>query len=87
MVRAASAMINASRASVLAVPGCRSAIRRMASPGRYATAAPSTVWVTATGSAPMVAGWSTTISTGPRASRRSVRMARNRVSSLGRALS
>lgn len=34
IVRAASAMMNASRASVLASPGCRSAMRRIARPGK-----------------------------------------------------
>lgn len=33
-LRAVSAMIAASRASVFASPGCRSAMRRIASPGR-----------------------------------------------------
>ena len=37
IVRAASAITYASRASVFASPGCRSAIRRIASPGRYPT--------------------------------------------------
>jgi hypothetical protein len=37
MVRAVSAMMNASRASVFAFPGYRSAIRRIDKPGRYAT--------------------------------------------------
>jgi len=36
MVRAASAMMNASRASVFACPGYRSAMRRIASPGQVA---------------------------------------------------
>lgn len=40
MVRAVSAMMKASRASVLASPGCRSATLRMVRPGRYAMCIP-----------------------------------------------
>ena len=53
--RAACAMIAASRASVFASPGCRSAIRRIANPGRYPTSTPSSR-ATASGNAPIVAG-------------------------------
>jgi hypothetical protein len=86
-VRTASAKIAASRAAVFAVPGCRSAIRRMASPGRCATCTPSLPSATATDSAPIVAGWSTTISTGPCAATSSSRIARSRAPSLDKALS
>src|SRR5664279_3419947 len=48
--------------TVAYLPGL--AMRRIARPGRYATVMPSSR-ATATGSAPMVAGWSTTSSTGP----------------------
>ena len=53
--RTASAMIAASRASVLASPAWTSALRRMASPGRCATAIPS-ARATTIGSAPIDAG-------------------------------
>lgn len=57
-------MMAASRASVLASPACKSAIQRIASPGRYPTRMPSER-VMATCNAPMVAGWSTTSSIWP----------------------
>ena len=85
MVRAASAMMNASRASVFASPGCRSAIRRIASPGRYPTVTRA-AWATATGSAPIVAGWSTTSRMRAVLAQR-VSISRSRASSLGKALS
>ena len=53
--RAASAMTNASQASVLASPGQRSAIRPIVRPSRYATAQPMSL-ATAIGRAPIEAG-------------------------------
>ena len=64
MTRAASAMTKASGASVLASPGWRSAIRRIAGPGRWATGQPLSR-DTANGRAPMEAGWSATTKTAP----------------------
>jgi len=52
MVLAVSAMMNASRASVLACPGYRSAIRRIDRPGSYATWWPQE-GATVTGRAPI----------------------------------
>lgn len=78
-------MMAASRASVLASPECKSAMRRIASPGRYPTRTPSER-ATATGNAPMVAGWSTTSSICPCCFRSDI-SALSLFSSLGNALS
>ena len=55
---------DASRASVLALPGYRSASRRIDRPGKYAQSMPI-AWARAKGSAPIECNWSTTTSTTP----------------------
>ncbi len=55
IVVAVWAMAAASRLSVLALPGDRSAMRRIDSPGRQPTISPMS-WATATARAPIVAG-------------------------------
>ena len=86
MVRAAWAMTAASRLSVLALPGVRSAMRRIDTPRQVAHRDARVSGNRHAPGAPMVAGWSTTTSRRPCSPRRLYR-SRSRDSLLGRTLS